>query len=101
MHDRKLHIVGRAENRMKGWTLPRKHDPGAEIESRPQRGVGEIRARFIDRADTVKTGLSRIVRGRSAEERRTISNGSAFGPPQFGEHCLKDRRLRRHKAAPD
>jgi hypothetical protein len=45
-----------------------------------------------------KTGPSKIVRDRSAEERRTTSSGSASARPQFGEHGLEDRRLRRHEA---
>src|ERR1700674_4075877 len=44
---------------MKGWTLARKHDPGAEIESWPQQRVGQIRVRFIDGADAVKPGRRR------------------------------------------
>jgi hypothetical protein len=43
-----------------------------------------------------KTELSRIARGRSAEERRTTSNGFASGPLAIPR--LKDRRLRRHEA---
>src|SRR4029077_21258679 len=92
-----FHVVGRAENRMKGWTLARKHDPGAAIESWPQHRMGQIRPRFIDGADAVKPGR----RGSSETAQLRKDEPHPVGPlparSQFGEHGLEDRRLRCHE----
>src|SRR5437660_7655312 len=83
---------------MRGWTLARQHNPCAEIESWPQQRMGQIGARFIDGADAVKP----CRRGMSEAGDLGKDEPHPVAPlptgPQFGEHGLEDRRLRRHEA---
>jgi exodeoxyribonuclease III len=67
-------------------------DSGAESEPRSHYRMSQIGTRFVDGADAVKPEPSRIVRDHATEQRQTTSSGFAFGPPQFSEYRLEDRR---------
>src|SRR5215470_12958737 len=53
----KLHIIGRAENRMERSRLDLEYRPRAEIEPWPEYRVREIGARLGERADAVILGV--------------------------------------------